>query len=214
MKNTSVITILAIAAFTIAASIFYSVGLPPVVDELPELPWVEGVTTEKLKGTIDDINNDDIYYARPKDIWRQAACIEVTVPLPDPDIIPEDPISFPEDESAAEVKSYIEVDSHGTSTFNRCVCGYKVEWTCTKVSRYIIAEATLNGETYVRYIYDRTEWDDEKVLRRRLNALVVSCSIDEHCDFPCEASTPLYSEWAMQCKGFSPHRVLPKAESF
>lgn len=106
------------------------------------------------------------------------------------------------------------VDSYGTSTFNRCVCGYKVEWTCTKVSRWVTATAVINGKTYVRYIYERQEFDEEKVLRRRLNALVVTCSYDKDCVFPCEASTPGHEEWGMQCEGNTPNRVLPPAASF
>ncbi len=216
MTITRVIALLTVAALTIAASILYWVGLPPApsVDELPALPWIEGVTTERIEGNVDNINSDDIYYATPKGVWQQAACEEVTVPLPDPDRPPEGPISFPGGEIATEVESYVQIDSHGTSTFNRCVCSYKVEWACTRVSRYITATATINGQTFVRYLYDRKQWDEDKTLRRRLNALVVTCSIDSDCDFYCGASTPPNSEWGIQCEGVIPHRILPPPAAF
>ena len=216
MTSTRVVTLLAVVAFTIATGILYWVGLPPepAVDELPALPWVEGVGTEKIEGNVDNINSDDIYYATPKGVWQQAACEEVTVPLPDPDRPPEGPISFPDGENAKEVQSYAQIDSHGVSTFNRCVCGYKVEWACTRVSRYITATATINGETFVRYLYDRKRWDEDKTLRQRLNALVVTCNTDSDCDFHCGASTPPVSEWGIQCEGVTPHRILGQSGSF
>ena len=216
MNNSRLIIVATILVLLGALGIAIRMELPvqPSPDTPSPLPWDENITTEEIRGGFDSINNEDILYATPKGIWRQSKCVEVTVPLPDPDSYPEGPISFPGIEKPDEVETYVNIGSHGVVTFNRCECGYRVEWECTRVSRFISAKAIYQGKKYVRYLYDRTSWPDERTLRRRLNALVVTCSSDQDCDFYCEGATPPYQEWGMHCRGDQPHRILNPPVSF
>jgi hypothetical protein len=107
MSNPRIIAILVGAVILVAVGALYDVGLPPQppADKEPPLPWTEGVNTERITGSFDDVNTDDFYYARPKDVWRQAKCVEVTVPLPDPDSKPVEPVTFEGEEGAEEAQS-------------------------------------------------------------------------------------------------------------
>lgn len=91
---------------------------------------------------------------------------------------------------------------------NRCVCHYRVEWMCTRVSRFVTSSATLNGETYVRYVYDRKNWNESKTLGRRLSTMFAQCDANEDCEQPCRDWTPPHSEWGIRCEGHPPHRIL------
>jgi hypothetical protein len=205
-----------VLAVIVATAILVSINPEPrpAPAPLPPLPWQEGIGTMEVEGRFADLSSEDIYYATPKGIWRQARCAEVRVPLIEPQPDPDQTVAFVDPELADEYQGFVDTEGPSYYTFNRCVCGYRVEWTCTRVSRYVTAKAIFQGKKYVRFLYDRQSWDEDKPLSRRLSALVVSCNTDSDCNFHCEAATPSYAEWNMQCRGNRPHRILRPAQSF
>jgi len=111
------------------------------------------VTSEEVAGDdLSDLGSEPILYTTLTGIWRRSRCEEHTVLLSD-GLGLEGPISFPQSEGEVEITDRLSFDASGTYTFNRCNCGYRVEWDCTKVTRYVAASAVINGKSYVRYGY-------------------------------------------------------------
>ena len=153
MTRSTLAGLLVLAVLAVAAGIaYYSIGLPQPQGP-PPLPWDESVTSEEVAGDdLSDLGSEPILYATPTGIWRRSRCEEHTVLLSD-GLGLEGPISFPQSEGEVEITDRLSFDASGTYTFNRCNCGYRVEWDCTKVTRYVAASAVINGKSYVRYGY-------------------------------------------------------------
>lgn len=203
-RSTIVVSLLTAVAIGLALFALLSADRP-MPPQPPPLPFDESVTTEQIDGAANAAVGD-IYYVEPGDVWQQAVCQEIPAP-PVPPQPPEDPFAEFEGQEITEREDFVTRAPDGVGSYNRCSCRYRVEWECTKVSRFISARAVINGKTYVRYEYLRESWEENKTISRRLSALVVHCNEDRDCDFHCEAATPPHGEWGMQCRNHPPHRV-------